>query len=615
MSPFPTIMQIKEIINKVLSTPHAAFFYTPPFYGNSDSYLFLKPKAIVKIKSLRNIDESFSQIDGFIEKGLIGYSLLNYEAGYLFEKRLNRYLPKNENLIQFFFYDKKDLIKIKSSKIDFNFKQKFQIKNFKLNTTKNEFLKSIKKIKSYIEEGDTYQVNYTMKGKFNFEGSYSGLFSHLLFNQSARYIAIINNFKDVIISLSPELFFEIEKSKIISKPMKGTTKRGIETAVDSLIKYELENSEKNRAENVMIVDLIRNDLGKISKYGSVNVKNIFEVEKYESVYQMISTIESKLRKNIKLSDVLKNIYPCGSITGAPKMRTMEIINELEKEPRGIYTGGIGLIGESKITFNVPIRTLTINKKSGKGEIGLGSGIVWDSVASEEYEETKLKGKFLSQPEKPFEIFETMLLKDSKIFLLDGHLNRLQQSAEFFLFKFDKKSIEEQLEKIIKNIDVKSYRLRISLNKFGKLSYSLSILSELSKNIDVIVSTNRINSKNKFQYFKTTNRTLYNREYQKYSSKGFFDIIYLNEFNEVSEGAISNIFIYKNDVISTPPLSAGILGGVYRKHLLKNNSMIRERRLHINDLIEADKIILTNSLRGEVVVDRLFVDENEFIKFI
>ncbi len=607
-------MNIREIINKVTSTPHAAFFYTPPIYGKSDSYLFLKPKEIITIKSLRNIDEKLTKIDKSIEKGLYGYSLINYEAGYLFEKTLNRYLPKNENLIQFFFYDKKDLIKIKSSKIDFNFKEEFQIKNFKLNTAKNEFLKSIKKIKSFIEEGDTYQVNYTIKGKFNFEGLYSGFFSHLVFNQSAQYIAIINNSKDVIISLSPELFFEIEKSKIISKPMKGTTKRGIETAVDSLIKYELENSEKNRAENVMIVDLIRNDLGKISKYGSVNVKNIFEVENYESVYQMVSTIESKLRQNIKLSDVLKNIYPCGSITGAPKIRTMEIINELEKETRGIYTGGIGLIRQSKITFNVPIRTLTINKKSGKGEIGLGSGIVWDSVASEEFEETKLKGKFLSQPERPFEIFETMLLKDSKIFLLDEHLNRLQQSAEYFLFKFDKKSIEEQLEKIIKNIDAKSYRLRISLNKFGKLSYSLSILSELSKNIDVIVSTNRVNPKNKFQYFKTTNRNLYNREYKKYYSKGFFDVIYLNGFNEIAEGAITNIFVVKNDVILTPPLSAGILSGVYRKHLLKNNSMIRERRLHLNDLIEADKIFLTNSLHGEVIVNRLFLDETEYIKF-
>ena len=288
--------------------------------------------------------------------------------------------------------------------------EKYKIKNFKLNTSKNEFTKSISKIKSYIEEGDTYQVNYTIKGKFDFEGSYSGLFSNLVFNQSAQYIAVINNNGKIIISLSPEMFFEIKGRKIISKPMKGTARRGIDHSNDEFIKYELERSEKNRAENVMIVDLIRNDLGRVSEYGSVKVKNIFEVEKYESVYQMVSTVESKLKKNVKLSDILKNIYPCGSITGAPKIRTMEIINELEKEKRGIYTGSIGLIRKNKITFNVPIRTLTIDKKSNKGEIGLGSGIVWDSIAEEEYEETKLKGKFLTEPNKPFEIIETMKIE-------------------------------------------------------------------------------------------------------------------------------------------------------------------------------------------------------------
>ena len=607
-------MHIREIINKVISTSNAAFFYTPPIYGKSDSYLFLKPKEIITVKSLRDLEQKLSQIDNLVNKGIYGYSLINYEAGYLLEKSLNYLLPKNEKLIQFFFYDKKEVQKIKSFDIDFSESEKYKIKNFKLNKSKDDFVKSIKKIKSYIEEGDTYQVNYTIKGNFNFSGSFSGLFNNLVFNQSAKYTSIINNSNDIIISLSPELFFEINKSKIISKPMKGTSRRGIELTIDALAKYELENSEKNRAENVMIVDMIRNDLGKISKYGSVKVKNLFEVEKYESVYQMVSTIEAKLRKNISLSEVIKNIFPCGSITGAPKIRTMEIINELEKDKRSIYTGGIGLIRNNKITFNVPIRTLTIKKRSGNGTIGLGSGIVWDSVAEEEYEETKLKGNFLSQPEKPFEIFETMLLKDSKIFLLDEHLNRLQQSAEYFLFKFDKKSIEEQLEKIIKNIDAKSYRLRISLNKFGKLSHSILILSQLSKNIDIIVSANRINSKNKFQYFKTTNRVLYNREHKKYSDKGFFDVIYLNESNEIAEGAITNILVYKNDVISTPPLTTGILSGIYRKHFLRNNSMIRERIIHLHDLIEADKILLTNSLRGEVIVNRLFIDETEFISY-
>jgi para-aminobenzoate synthetase/4-amino-4-deoxychorismate lyase len=605
---------MQEIINKVLATPNAALFYTPTIYGKSDSYLFLKPKEMVTIKSVRNLDEKLSRIDDLIADGFIGYSLMNYEAGYLFEKSLNKFLPKNENLIQFLFYDKKNVQTIKSNKILVDSFEKYKIKNFKLNTSKNEFTKSISKIKSYIEEGDTYQVNHTIKGKFDFEGSYSGLFSNLVFNQSAQYIAVINNNGKIIISLSPEMFFEVKGRKIISKPMKGTARRGIDHSNDEFIKYELERSEKNRAENVMIVDLIRNDLGRISEFGSVKVKDLFEVEKYESVYQMVSTVESKLKKNVKLSDILKNIYPCGSITGAPKIRTMEIINELEKESRGVYTGSIGLIRKNKITFNVPIRTLVVDKKTNRGEIGLGSGIVWDSITEEEYEETKLKGKFLTEPVKPFEIIETMKIEDRKIFLLDEHLDRMKQTADYFLFSFDKKKIKSYLNKIINKTDTESYRLRLSLDKYGRLCHVISKLIQLPQEINVIISKSKIHSKNRFQYYKTTNRRLYDHEYKRINAKGYFDAIYFNERGELAEGAITNVFIYKNNVISTPPINAGILPGVYRKHLLKYDSGIRERRLYLADLLEADKIVLTNSVRGEVTINKLFLDENEFIEF-
>lgn len=605
-------MKIEEVINKLTNTANAAFFYTPPIYGKSDSYLFLKPKEIVTIKSVRNLDKKLNRIDNLIADGFVGYSLMKYEAGYLFEKTLNKFLPKNENLIQFFFYDKKNVQTIKSNKILFDSFEKYRIKNFKLNTTKNEFTKSIGKIKSYIEEGDTYQVNYTLKGKFNFEGSYSGLFNSLVFNQSARYIAVINNGEKIIISLSPELFFEVNGRKIISKPMKGTARRGIDNSNDEFIKYELERSEKNRAENVMIVDLIRNDLGRISEYGSVKVKDLFEVEKYESVYQMVSTIESRLKKNIRLSDLMKNIFPCGSITGAPKIRTMEIINELEKENRGIYTGSIGLIRKNKITFNVPIRTLVIDKKSYKGEIGLGSGIVWDSISDAEFEETKLKGKFLTEPTKPFEIIETMLVENKKIFLLGDHLDRMQKAAEFFLIVFDRNKIIKFLDSVIKKLDNQKYRLKLILDKWGRLNHFVSPIDSHNKEVNVIISRKSIDFQNKFQYFKTTNRKLYDSEYKKYSGQGFFDIIFFNEKGELAEGAITNIFIYKNDVISTPPLSAGILSGVYRKYFIKNNFGVRERKLYLQDLLEADKIILTNSVRGVVVINKLFLDDYEFI---
>lgn len=607
-------MNISEIINKVLSTQNAAFFYTPPIYGKSKSYLFLKPQKKVIINSLNQMDKKLNQIDEFIKKGFIGYSLLNYEAGYLFEKTLHKYLSGKDDLLQFYFYDKSNVIELNSNKIDLNSNEKYKIKKFRLNTSKDEYEKSIKKIKNYIAEGDTYQVNFTVKANFTFSGELSALISNLIFNQSAKYISIINNYPELVISLSPELFFEIKGNQITSKPMKGTIRRGLNFDDDKLNYEKLKQSEKNKAENVMIVDMIRNDLGKISKYGSVKVKNLFEIEKYESVYQMVSTVNSVLNKNIKLSDVLRNIFPCASITGAPKIRTMEIINELEKEKRGIYTGSIGLITDDKITFSVAIRTLNLNVKTKKGEIGLGSGIVWDSIAQEEYEETKLKGKFLSSSTKPFELIETMLVENKKISLLKDHLKRLKLSAEYFLFKYDEKKMLSQLKKIIANLDKNKYRLRITLNKAGILNHSLSQIVEKKNKIRLIVSEQKVNTKNRFQYFKTTNREIYDAEYKKYSKLGYFDVLFFNEKNELAEGSITNILIYKNKKIYTPPLSSGLLNGIYRSYLLQKNPKLIERKLLLEDLINADKIILTNSVRKEIMVDELVINKSHRIKY-
>lgn len=607
-------MNISEIINQVLSTDDSAFFYTPPIYGKSKSYLFLKPQKKVIINSLNQLDKKLNQIDEYIKKGFIGYSLLNYEAGYLFEKTLHKYLSGKDDLLQFYFYDKSNVIEMHSNKIDLNLNEKYKIKKFRLNTSKDEYEKSIKKIKKFIAEGDTYQVNYTVKGKFDFQGSIVSLFTSLVFNQSAKYIVIINNDSKIIISLSPELFFEIKGNQITSKPMKGTIRGGLIIDDDKLNYEKLKQSEKNKAENVMIVDMIRNDLGKISRYGSVKVKNLFDIEKYESVYQMVSTVNSTLNKNIRLSDILRNIFPCASITGAPKIRTMEIINELEKERRRIYTGSIGLITKNKITFSVAIRTLNLNVKTKKGEIGLGSGIVWDSIAKEEYDETKLKGKFLSSSTKPFELIETMLVENKKIFLLKEHFKRLELSAEYFLFKYDEKKILSQLNKIIANLDKDKYRLRITLNKAGRLNHLLSQIVEKKNKIRLIVSEQKVNTKNRFQYFKTTNRQLYDSEYKKYSKLDYFDVLFFNEKNELAESSISNVFIEKDGIIYTPPLSSGILNGVCRSNMLKNNPKIIERKLFLEDLINADKIVLTNSVRKEIMVDELVINNSHRVKY-
>lgn len=607
------MISIQEIFKTLEKKKYSAFFFTPPIYKNSKSYLFSKPRKIININS-SNYDKNFRKVDELV-KDFYAYSVINYEAGFLFEQKLFQLLPTNETLGEFVFFDKTNLEIIKSDKISFDFSSDYKIKNFHLNTSKQEYIKSIQKIKDFIKEGDTYQVNYTVKGKFNFSGNLCSLFQNLIFNQSAKYIAFINLPERFIISISPELFFEFTKNKIITRPMKGTSHRGIDTQNDFFAKQNFSNSEKDKAENVMIVDLLRNDLGRISKFGSVKVDKLFEIEKYESLYQMTSEISSTPLRGTKFSDIIQKMFPCGSVTGAPKIRTMEIIHLIEKERRNIYTGSIGLLLRNKITMNVAIRTLSIDKKTGKGEIGLGSGVVWDSEPEKEFNEVLLKSKFLTSPQSPFEIFESMLIRNSEVSFLDEHINRLKATADFFLFKFDEKSFRKDLEKFLKKLKrTDSLKLKVMLNKYGLISFKVSALKIPVEKIRVILSKSRINSQNKFQYFKTTNRKLYDKEYEFYSSKEFYEVLYLNEKSHLAEGSITNIFIRKGLNYFTPTLSSGILPGIYRSFMMKKNPEIKEKNISLHDLLNADEIILTNSVRGEVKVDELYLNEREYISF-
>jgi para-aminobenzoate synthetase/4-amino-4-deoxychorismate lyase len=606
-------MNIDEIIKQVLITKGSAFFYTPSIYKNSKSYFFKTPEKVFTSSNCSLLNSSVNRFYSSIEKDKWGVCLLNYEAGYCYEEKLKKYSKKNIRIFYGLLFKQTEVNTIFSSAIKFGPKSRdYSISAFKLNASKKKYLSSIKKIKKYIKEGDTYQVNYTIKGLFNFSGDIADFFKTLIFNQSAKYSAIINLGDKIIISISPEMFFEQKGRRIKTIPMKGTIKRGITILEDELQKYILENSEKDRAENLMIVDMLRNDLGRISEYGSVKVTELFNVEKYESLYQMISTIKSKLRKDVRLPDILKNIFPCGSITGAPKMRTMEIINELEADNRGIYTGAIGIVREDYSIFNVAIRTVEINKK-GKGKIGLGSGVVWDSDPEHEFEETLLKSRFLFNPVKEFQLFETMKVENGVIYHLDDHLVRLKKSAEYFLFKYDEMKIRRKLKKAIENLtDIK--RIKLTLSKWGEVVIIISDYPEQPEEIKVIIAETKISSKNLFHFFKTTNRHLYQILFKEYSTKGFFDVLFFNEKGQLSEGTISNIFISKMGKWFTPAVNCGLLPGIERKHWINSDINATESILYMNDLLQCDELILTNSLRGRTRVHRLYMNDNEFRTF-
>ncbi|MFH1655982.1 MAG: aminodeoxychorismate synthase component I [Candidatus Omnitrophota bacterium] len=582
------------------------------FYDNRQdrqsgkSYLFINPVEIISCFDGIKLRSCFLRIEEFLSKGYYAAGFLSYEAGLFFEDVLKRE-SDNKNKFPFLWFGiYKSPIIYDSLSLEDNCKaelRKFSLINKRLNISQFDYIKNISKIKNYIAAGQTYQINYTVKYKFSLQGASRDLFLDLCRKQHVHYAAFIDCDKLQILSLSPELFFNRNKDLITLRPMKGTLDRGFSLPSDYDKVRQLKKSPKDRAENIMIVDLIRNDIGRVSEGGGVNTKSIFDVEKYDTLLQMTSTVNSRLRKDISWYELFKSIFPSGSVTGAPKIRTMQIVKSLEKEPRYIYTGSVGFISpDKKGVFNVAIRTALIDKKTKKAQMGIGSGIVWDSDAKKEYEECKLKSKFLTEHYSDFQLIETMLWRYPKgFFLLGYHLKRLSESANYFGFPFNKKAILKKLNSRARLFNPsKKYRIRLLLSKDGNIEIEVKVLSESNCLAKIAFSKKKTNSADYFLFHKTTQRKLYNDEYKRYNRKGFYDVIFTNEKNQVTEGAISNILIKRNGIFYTPALSCGLLNGTYRQYLFRNRKIpIKERILCKNDIINADKIYLTNAVRGMV----------------
>lgn len=449
---------------------------------------------------------------------------------------------------------------------------------------------AIKQVKKEIAQGNTYEVNYTYdyKIKTNVDG-YS-LFQSLLKRQKTPYNAYIKNQYEEILSFSPELFFELEGNKIKTKPMKGTVKRG-KTEKEDLknIKF-LKNDIKNRAENVMIVDLLRNDLGKIAKTGTVTVDKLFEIETHKTVHQMTSEISAELQENTSLYQIFEAIFPCGSITGAPKINTMKIIDEVETGTREIYCGAIGLISPDKTIFSVPIRILHKHNSENFYKCRVGGAIVWDSTAEEEWEETLTKIKFL---QSDFKLVETILVKNCKMKYKTLHFNRMKNSAKELGFKFN--------NDILKIKPEKDGILRILLSRDSIFETQYLSLNSISTN-KITISDTPIDSKNELLQHKTTHRPWYEKSLIKIKKNEIFDEIFVNEKGEITEGTRSNIVLQLDGNLYTPPVNCGILNGVMRQKMAK---VLTEKKLYLKDLKCAEKIFCINSVRGIVEVKNDF----------
>ena len=474
--------------------------------------------------------------------------------------------------------------------------------------TQQQFEGDIAKIHNLIKSGDTYQVNHTYRINGELSGSPLAAYQILRQKQPGPYGAYIEHTNGWVLSCSPEWFLQKTGNTLMTKPMKGTAKVGESSS------EELHEDAKNRAENVMIVDLLRNDLSKISMPGSVKVPHLFEVQQHGDVLQMTSTISSISKENLRLKELLQAIFPCGSVTGAPKKRTMELIQGLESEPRNLYCGAIAWFDPSSqeglgdLGMSVVIRTLELEKNQ-HFQMGVGGGITIDSESADEWHECQTKAGFLyalQNQAEPIGLFETIRIEQGQAYRLEMHLDRISQSAKELKIKFDSNRAKSLIQEACSPLDKQSiYRLRLDLSAEGLLSVKTAVIQDLQPGpilwaSDLLATDTTMFSTDQLLGHKVTRRKLYDQAWLAAEKLGAFDALFINEQGFVTEGGRSNVFIKKDGQWLTPPLASGCLPGVMRSVVLSNiKYQAVEQNITRADVLNAEEVIFTNALRGIV----------------
>lgn len=464
---------------------------------------------------------------------------------------------------------------------------------------RKEYEEKVGSIKAFLAEGDSYQVNFTFKLHGEAPADLLQMFLDISSDYRVEHSSFVSTEEFSIVSGSPELFFQLEGRRIISRPMKGTERRGLTSTEDESLASSLLKSEKNRAENLMIVDMIRNDLGKICDPGTVRVRSLFDVERFWTVLQMTSTVEGMT--SAPVAEIFAALFPCASVTGAPKVRTMQIIRELETAPRGVYTGCIGyLLPGRRAKFSVAIRTAWIDSKASLAEYGVGGGIVWDSSPGAEYDECLLKSRALTAVVPEFDLLETMLWEEGRgYFLLRGHLQRLAGSARFFSYPLNLSALEERLDRLQRSMPGPRSKVRLLLRRAGDIEIQRSPIVglDITENITVEVSKKTVDSGNIFLFHKTTNRVVYQ---EAIGGSKCDDVILMNERGEITESTVANIVVEKDGKLVTPPVRCGLLPGTFREELLGRGE-IAESVLLLDDLLGSPRIMLINSVQKWIPV--------------
>ena len=556
------------------------------FRALGERYTFTQPIKELKTRDLAEVADLLAQVESYQEQGYYVVGYVSYEAAPAFEEKLAVHKAPllAEYLLYFTVHDR-----VETSPIPLTYEEVDLPSNWQEVTSAEDYEKAIAQIHHHLRQGDTYQVNYTVQLKQDLSANPFAIYNRMVVEQEAGYNAYVEHDEMAVISMSPELFFEQNDRELTTRPMKGTTQRGGTDDEDLKEAAWLEQDPKNRSENMMIVDLLRNDMNRISEVGSEHVERLCQVEQYSTVWQMTSTIKSQLREDVDLVAVFRSLFPCGSITGAPKIATMEIIKDLESHPRGVYCGTIGLLlPNGRRIFNVAIRTIQLHQ--GKAIYGVGGGITWDSTWESEYREVHQKAAVLYRKQARFQLITTGRISQKSLLFEEQHLERMTKASRYFAYPFDPKKLRQKIEEECQACDVnQDYRLRITLNKSGELELSRQILTPLSPSFcKAKLCLQEADLNQAFTYFKTTHRP--------HLSLGEQEKIYHNKSGELLETSIGNLVLKIAGKLYTPPINLGILPGIYRQYLLETGQ-VEEKVLTLTDLNHAEAIYGCNAVRG------------------
>lgn len=540
----------------------------------------------VRAQSPEQVMPALGLLQEKVEAGLHAAGFLSYEAAGAINDDLTTRPASRFPLLWFGLFERR------SSDPFAAHSEPFETSDWQPSLDREQFADAVSSIRELIAAGDCYQVNLTMRQRFSFSGSPRSYFDQLRRSQPTPYSCYLETGNYRILSASPELFFSLERGMLTTRPMKGTAGRGRWLVEDETQKRRLKESPKELAENLMIVDLLRNDMGMVSQTGSVRVASLFDVETHATVHQMTSTVQSLVREGIGATELLQALFPCGSVTGAPKRRSMQIIAQLEEAPRGLYTGCLGYLspgGEAK--FSVAIRTAVLDVDAGRGEIGIGSGITFDSVADDEYAESLSKARFAREAAPEFHLIESLLYDDG-YFLLQRHLERLALSAAYFSFPLAPGEAQRALAGAMPSLAGRQ-KVRLLLYKDGRISCESATISDPLQGATAAFAKAAVDSADSFLYHKTSRRGLYTKELAE--RPDLAEVIFVNERGEVTEGTSSNIVALIDGALLTPPMASGLLPGVFRAELLACGT-VQERVLTRRDLEEAQEIYIINSVR-------------------